>query len=71
MFLNYIKLAFKVLARKKFYTFISLFGISFTLMILMGLAAYLDLELGDHADSHRHQDRHEARGHFRTHQVAA
>lgn len=49
MFLNYIKLAFKVLGRKKFYTFISLFGISFTLMILMGIAAYLDMELGNHA----------------------
>ena len=49
MFENYIKIAFKVLARKKFYSFISLFGISFTLMILMVIASFLDNELGSHA----------------------
>lgn len=46
MFANYIKLAFKVLARKKFFTFISLFGISFTLMILMLIASFLESEFG-------------------------
>ncbi|MEM7375094.1 MAG: ABC transporter permease [Bacteroidota bacterium] len=46
---NYLKIAFKVLARKKFYSFISLFGISFTLMILMVIASFLDNELGSHS----------------------
>lgn len=49
MFKNYIKLAFKVLGRRKFYTFVSLFGISFTLMVLMILMAFLDTELGANA----------------------
>ncbi len=48
MFKNYIKLAFKVLARRKFFTFISLFGISLTLMILMTITAFIDSELGAH-----------------------
>ncbi|MFK7936722.1 MAG: ABC transporter permease [Saprospiraceae bacterium] len=48
MFSSYFKLALKVLSRKKFFTFISLFGISFTLMILMIITAFLDLELGDY-----------------------
>lgn len=49
MFKNYIKLAFKVLGRRKFFTFISLFGISLTLMILMVMTAFLDSQLGAHA----------------------
>lgn len=48
MFTNYFKLAIKVLGRHKFFTFISLFGISFTLMILMLVTAFLDSELGSH-----------------------
>lgn len=48
MFTNYFKLAIKVLGRHKFFTFISLFGISFTLMILMLVTAFLDTELGSH-----------------------
>lgn len=48
MFKNYIKLALKVLARRKFFTFISLFGISLTLMILMTVTAFLDNEIGGH-----------------------
>ncbi|MDX2246025.1 MAG: FtsX-like permease family protein [Bacteroidia bacterium] len=48
MLKNYIKLAWIVLGRKKLFTFISLFGISFTLMILMVLTAYFDSELGSH-----------------------
>lgn len=47
MLKNYFKLAIKVLGRRKFFTFISLFGISFTLMILMVTAAFLNNELGD------------------------
>ncbi len=39
MLKNYIKIAFKVLLRRKFFTFISLFGISFTLLILMLVVA--------------------------------
>lgn len=37
-----IKLALKVLARRKFFTFISLFGISVTLLVLMVATAVLD-----------------------------
>jgi putative ABC transport system permease protein len=39
---SYFKLALKVLARRKFFTFISLFGISMTLVVLMIGAAVLD-----------------------------
>ena len=42
MIKNYIKIAFKVLLRRKFFTFISLFGISFTLVVLMVVAALFD-----------------------------
>ncbi len=49
MFQNYFKLAIKVLGRRKFFTFVSLFGISFTLMILTLLTAILTNELGSAA----------------------
>lgn len=39
---SYLKLALKVLARRKFFTFISLFGISMTLVVLMVATAILD-----------------------------
>jgi putative ABC transport system permease protein len=42
MIKNYIKLALKVLGRRKFFTFISLFGISLTLVVLMVSVAVLD-----------------------------
>jgi putative ABC transport system permease protein len=42
MLKNYLKLAFKVLRRRKFYTFISLFGISFTLLVLTIATAMMD-----------------------------
>jgi putative ABC transport system permease protein len=42
MLRNYIIIAFKVLHRRKFFTFISLFGISFTLLVLMVVTALLD-----------------------------
>lgn len=42
MLKNYLKIAFKVFLRRKFYTFISLFGISFTLVVLMVAAAIFD-----------------------------
>lgn len=42
MLVNYFKIAIAVLKRRKFFTFISLFGISFTLMILIVLTSLLD-----------------------------
>jgi putative ABC transport system permease protein len=42
MLTNYIKIALKVLRRRKFFTFISLFGISLTLVVLMVATAVLD-----------------------------
>ncbi|MGH9840302.1 MAG: ABC transporter permease [Blastocatellia bacterium] len=42
MLKNYLKIAFKVFLRRKFFTFISLFAISFTLVVLMVAAAFLD-----------------------------
>ena len=46
MLTNYIKLAFRILSRRKFFTFITLFGISFTLGILMVFLSFLQTELG-------------------------
>jgi len=42
MLKNYIKIAFKVFLRGKFFTFISLFGISFTLAVLIVATSFLD-----------------------------
>ena len=47
MLKNYLKLAWRILWRKKFFTFISLFGISFTLAILMIFISILQTELSD------------------------
>ncbi len=47
MIKNYLILAIRVLGRKKFFTFISLFGISFTLAILMLIMSFLQAELGN------------------------
>ncbi|OUJ72197.1 ABC transporter permease [Hymenobacter crusticola] len=49
MLLSYLKLAWKVLLRRKFFTFISLFGISFTLMVLLVVVAMFDHTFGAHA----------------------
>ena len=46
MLLSYLKIAWKVLQRRKFFTFISLFGISFTLMILLVVYAMFDFTVG-------------------------
>lgn len=46
MIKNYFKLALKVLGRNKFFTGISLFGISFTLLILMLITAMYDSQFG-------------------------
>jgi putative ABC transport system permease protein len=42
MLQSYLKLAWRVLWRRKFFTFISLFGICFTLVVLMVATAMLD-----------------------------
>jgi putative ABC transport system permease protein len=47
MLKNYLIISFKVLMRRKFYTFISLFGISFTLMILMIFFALYENAFGN------------------------
>ncbi len=46
MLKNYVKTAFKVFLRRKFFTFISLFAISFTLTVLMVATALLDHVFG-------------------------
>ena len=53
MFKNYFKVALKVLARRKFFTFISLFGISITLLVLMVMAAIFDHSLAPHSPETR------------------
>ena len=45
MLKNYLKLAVKVLARRRFFTFVSLFGISFTLAVLLVATSMLDAVL--------------------------
>ena len=42
MLINYLKLAYKVLLRRKFFTFVSLFGTSLTLLVLVIASAMLD-----------------------------
>ena len=46
MLSNYLKLAIRILGRRKFFTFISLFCISFTLGILMVILSFLQSEMG-------------------------
>lgn len=48
MLTNYIKIAWKVLLRHPFYTFITLFGISLTLTVLMVLTSFIDHLIGSH-----------------------
>lgn len=49
MLMSYLKLAIKVLARRKFFTFVSLFGICLTLVVLMVTAAVGDHFFAPHA----------------------
>lgn len=42
MILNYIKIAWKVLLRHPFYTFVTLFGISITLTVIVVLSSFVD-----------------------------
>jgi putative ABC transport system permease protein len=53
MIRNYLKVALKVLARRKFFTFISLFGISVTLLVLLVVAAIFDHTLAPQAPETR------------------
>ncbi len=46
MIRNYVKIAIKVLLRHKLFTFISLFGISFTLLILVVITSLIDHSFG-------------------------
>ncbi|UCE66679.1 MAG: ABC transporter permease [Candidatus Zixiibacteriota bacterium] len=46
MLKNYVKIAIKVLLRHKLFTFISLFGISFTLLILVVITSLIDHSFG-------------------------
>jgi putative ABC transport system permease protein len=53
MIKNYLKVALKVLQRRKFFTFISLFGISLTLLVLMVASAIVDHILAPHSPETR------------------
>jgi putative ABC transport system permease protein len=53
MLKHYLTLAVKVLWRRKFFTFISLFGISFTLMVLTVITAMFDHAFGPGAPEPR------------------
>ena len=46
MLRNYIKIALKVLKRHKLFSFISLFGISFTLLVLVIITSFIDHAIG-------------------------
>ncbi|MCB0555256.1 MAG: ABC transporter permease [Phaeodactylibacter sp.] len=48
MIFNYLKITLKVLRRNKFFTFVSLFGIVFTLLILIVISAFLDHLIAPH-----------------------
>ncbi|GAA4451745.1 ABC transporter permease [Nibrella saemangeumensis] len=56
MILNYIKIAWKVLLRHPFYTFITLFGISLTLTVLMVLTSFVDHLVGSHYPENRRDE---------------
>src|SRR4051812_20482985 len=53
MLKHYLTLALKVLWRRKFFTFISLFGISFTLLVLTVITAMFDHAFGPGAPEPR------------------
>lgn len=54
MIKSYLKLAWKVLLRRKFFTFISLFGIAFTLVVLMLVTALIDHVVGAYPPETNH-----------------
>ena len=49
MIKNYIKLALKIMLRKKYYTALTLVGISFTIMIITVFASFVDQIIGANA----------------------
>ncbi|MDF7815897.1 ABC transporter permease [Hymenobacter sp. YC55] len=53
MLLSYLKIAWKILLRRKFFTLISLFGSSITLMVLLVIVAMSDHIQGAHAPESR------------------
>jgi putative ABC transport system permease protein len=54
MLKNYFKIAIAVLKRRKFFTFISLFGISFSLTILIVISAFINNSVSaDYPDTNR------------------
>jgi putative ABC transport system permease protein len=55
MLKNYLKIAFKVFLRRKFFTFISLFAISFTLVVLMVAVAFLDHVFGKQSPENKQE----------------
>lgn len=54
MLKSYLKLAWKVLLRRKFFTFISLFGIAFTLVVLTLVTALMDHVVAAYPPETRH-----------------
>jgi putative ABC transport system permease protein len=55
MLTNAIKLAWKVLLRHPFYTFVTLFGISLTLTVLMVMTSFMDHLIGNHYPEHKRE----------------
>jgi len=55
MLKNYLKIAFKVFLRRKFFTFISLFAVSFTLVVLMVAVAFLDHIFGKQSPENKQE----------------
>jgi len=53
MFINYLKMAWKILLRRKFFTFISLFAVSATLLVLLVATAMFDGVFGPRAPETR------------------
>lgn len=53
MLKNYLKVAFKVFLRRKFFTFISLFGIALTLIVLVVAVSLWDHVFGPHSPETR------------------
>ncbi len=53
MLKNYLKVAFKVFLRRKFFTFISLFGIALTLIVLVVAVSLWDHVFGPHSPESR------------------
>jgi len=54
MLKSYLALAWKVLFRRKFFTFISLFGIAFTLVVLTVVTALVDAVVAPHPPEAKH-----------------